>query len=92
MKLFEALEFVKENNTELISKIEQCIKDRLFWMELRDMDSSDKYAELEFIFDMFDVLDDEDDINIRNNIIKEIKENLEDYQFEYGGLSRLKVD
>lgn len=91
MKLLEAINKVKETEKVTILKITDCIRDRLLWMDIRDMCNSEKYEQLEYIYDLLELLNETNEDESRTELLNEIKEFINDYQCEYGGLSKLEI-
>lgn len=99
MKLLKAIEEIRCNDKDIIEDIKICLEDRLEWLEDREPEYSgevydmweDKCNDLQEILDLFEDYDDEEDMDEKANIIKDICSQIKDYQYMYGGLSRLTI-
>lgn len=97
MKLLEAVKVVDKEDVDMLESILECLKDRLFTIECQEPDGSsdffyekweEKYSNLEEIVENMEFLLEDD---IKEKQLKELKIQIENYQFDYGGLKRLKI-
>ena len=103
MKLLEAARRdIKEVTYGMLYDIQSAIEDRLDWLDDREPESDgqvhddwqDKRDDMEDILDKLQVLDDEDEHD-RNEIVdpkwKGVLDDIEYYQFNHRGLSRIVI-
>lgn len=103
MKLLEAARRdIKEVTYGMLYDIQSAIEDRLDWLDDREPESDgqvhddwqDKRDDMEDILDKLQVLDDEDEHD-RNEIVdlkwKGVLDDIEYYQFNHKGLSRIVI-
>ena len=104
LNFLKAIQELSINNTTYIKQINEIIQDRLIWLEEREPDNDSgnynrwvkKYEDWDDIADLSEIIYDTLEGNgiwiclkqLEKNIDK-LKEFIEDYQLNYGGLSRL---
>ena len=99
MKLLDAVKELRIDNLSLMNRVYNTLENRLDWLSDREPESygivydvwSEKYENLQEIIDIFEEFKDETDIEKKEDLIEEIQNGIENYQFTYGGLSRLKI-
>lgn len=99
MKLLDAIKNLRVDNLGYLKNIRIALEMRLDWLSFREPESdgmvhdewSEKYDDLEEIFDLAEELEEEKDEEKMKDLIEEIQELTVTYQLIHGGLSRLKI-
>lgn len=106
MNLLEAGKNVTEDFS-LIDSIMSCMNDRMIWLEEKEPESEgqtydnweEKKNAFEEVLDLYEeaqglieTIETEEDKEDAIEKLKEADEALTNFQYEYGGLSRLKID
>lgn len=106
LNLLKAVQELSIDNSTYIEQINEVIEDRLIWLEEREPNSdaaydrwAEKYDDWDDIVNLSEIIYDRlkgDSVwlclkQLEENI-DQLKEFIEDYQLNYGGLSRLYVE
>lgn len=107
LNFFKAVQELSINNLTYMEQINEIIQDRLIWLEEREPDSdgaaydkwAEKYDDWDDIVDLseriYETSKGDSDwlcLKLFENNINKLKEFIEDYQLNYGGLSRLYME
>ncbi len=99
MRYFYKTVISSKLDDELLVDLKEALEERKLVLELQEpLDNGffyekweEKYDELDNLIDELDEVIEETDLDKKKKLFEEFKESVIGYQFEYGGLKRLKI-